>query len=389
MIFEFDRYIDGKPYPNCARHQARPYTPEWRQFSRHWPFSEPPGLIEWLQEDGIAWNQSGPRVYLIAVSFFDFGTNWFELISEERRRAMQRGELYLCFFYSEGDNPWRIRQHLEQQCRDHGVQERQLLLITANSASDRMPNSAWFADDELLFRRRNRRVTELLYHEEPRRYLFTALVRTHKWWRATVMADFWRRGWNELGYFSYNPDIAVGEPEEENPIQIDRWVGLRQATYDFLKHKFNADELDSDQHNDHHLCVPEHYTNSYLNVVIETHMDVDQSGGVFLTEKTFKPIKHAQPFVIFGAQHSLSRLRDLGYRTFDHVIDTQYDEVADTTERYECLMYTLDHMFSQGPTYMHALLQECQEDLLHNQRHFLAAKRDRLNTLLERLICTE
>ena len=389
MIFEFDRYIDGRPYPNLAQHQAVPYTPEWRQFSQHWPFSEPPGLIEWCQDEGVSWDQSGPRVYLVAVSFFDFSINWFALISEERRRAMQRGDLYLCFFYSEGDNPWRMREHLERQCREHGVQEQQLLLITANSASDRIPNSAWFADDELLFRKRNRRVTELLYHEEPRRYLFTALVRTHKWWRATVMADFWRRGWNELGYFSYNPDVAVGEPEDENPIQVDRWVGLRSATHDFLQHRFAADDLTESQHNDHHLCVAEHYTNSYLNVVIETHMDVDQSGGVFLTEKTFKPIKHAQPFVIFGAQHSLARLRDLGYRTFDHVIDTQYDDIADTTERYECLMYTLDHMFSHGPDYMHALLQECQEDVLHNQRHFLSSKRDRLNNLLERLICTK
>lgn len=387
MIFEFDRYIDGRPYPNCARHQARPYTPEWRQFSRHWPFSEPPGLIEYMQEEGIPWSETGPRVYLIAVSFFDFGVHWFEHIPQDRIRDMQQRNLYLCIFYSEGDDPARMRQHLERQCMDHGIDTTQLLLISANSAADNLPNSAWFADDELLYRKRNRRVTELLYHENSRRYLFTALVRTHKWWRATVMADFWRRGWADLGYFSYNPDISVGDTEDDNPIQVDRWVGLRQSTHDFLQYRFQADTLEPDQHNDHHLCVPEHYTNSYLNVVVETHMDVDQSDGVFLTEKTFKPVKHAQPFVIFGAQHSLARLRDLGYRTFDHAIDTQYDEIADTTERYECLMYTLDNMFSKGPKYMHALLETCQEDLVHNQLHFLASKRERLNNLLERLIC--
>ena len=389
MIFEFDRYSVDKPYPNLARHRAEAYTPEWRQFSHHWPFSEPPMLIEYMRDEGLDWRESGPRVYLIAVSFFDFSINWFALISEERRRAMQRGELYLCFFYSEGDNPWRMRQHLERQCREHGVQEQQLLLITANSAADNVPNSAWFPDDELLFRKRNRRITELLYHERPRSRLFTALVRTHKWWRATVMADFWRRDWHRLGYFSYNPEVAVGEPEEENPIEVDRWVGLRQATHDFLQHKFVADDLTEAQHNDHHLCVPEHYEDSYLNIVIETHMDVDQSGGVFLTEKTFKPIKHAQPFVIFGAAHSLARLRDLGYRTFDDVIDPSYDEIENTTDRYEAIMYQLDNMLSYGTPKMHQIYCACREDLIHNQRHFLASKQDRLNTLLGKLICKE
>jgi hypothetical protein len=387
MIFEFDEIIQGKPYPNLARHRAVPYTPEWRQFSRHWPFSEPSSLIEWCQDEGVAWNESGPRVYLVAVSFFDFSVNWFEHIKPSHIEDMRRGELYLCFFYSEGDNPWRMRQHLEQQCRDNGVPERQLLLITANSAADNIPNSAWFADDELLFRKRNRRVTELLYHERPRAKLFTALVRTHKWWRATVMADFWRRDWHNLGYFSYNPEVAVGEPEEENPIEVDRWVGLRQATHDFLSYKFIADDLTEAQHNDHHLCVPYHYDDSYLNIVIETHMDVDQSGGVFLTEKTFKPIKHAQPFVIFGAAHSLARLRDLGYRTFDDVIDPSYDSIENTSDRYEAIMYLLDNMFSYGTPKMHQIYCACREDLIHNQRHFLASKADRLNTLLGKLIC--
>lgn len=385
MMFEFDSIIDGRPYPNLARHKAVPFTPEWREFSRHWPFSEPPNIIEWCQDEGTEFERSGLRVYLVAVSFFDFGVDWFEIIPQHRLHDMQNGSLYLCFAYSEGDNPQRIRSHLEKQCNAAGVPVQQLLLISANSAADNTANSVWFADDELLFRKRNRRVTELRYHEQPRRRLFTALVRTHKWWRATVMADFWRRDWHRLGYFSYNPDISVGESMLDNPIEIDRWPGLRESIYDFVQKRFIADDFTPDQHNDHHLCVPQHFSDSYLNIVLETHMDVDQSNGVFLTEKTFKPIKHAQPFVIFGAQHSLARLRDLGYRTFDSVIDTHYDSIADTTERYECLMYMLDNMFSYGLPKMHDIYRCCREDLLHNQQHFLSSKKQRLENMLTRL----
>lgn len=385
MNFEFDTYRQNRPYPNLAVWQAQPYTAEWRRFSHHWPFSEPPSLIEYLEHEGISWNSTGPRAYLIAVSFFDFSINWFELIPSARIDDMRRGSLNLVFFYSEGDNPWIIREHLERQCMLHGISPRMLRLISANSAADRIPLSAWFADDELLFRRRNRHVQPMGYHENDRSKLFTALVRTHKWWRATIMADFWRRGWSNLGYFSYNPYINVGEDEDANPIEVDRWPGLRTATHEFLAKRFIADRLDPDQHNDHHLSVPEHFDDSYLNVVIETHMDVDQSDGVFLTEKTFKPIKNCQPFVIFGARHSLRRLRDLGYRTFDQVIDPSYDDIKNTSDRFESLMGLLADLLSKGPEGMHDMYVACRNDLLHNQQHFLASKAERLNTLLGKI----
>lgn len=111
-------------------------------------------------------------------------------------------------------------------------------------------------------------------------------------------------------------------------------------------------------------------------------MDADQSGGAFITEKTFKPIKNAQPFVIFGAAGSLARLRDLGYRTFDGVIDSRYDSVQDTTERYDCLMQMLHRLFASD---LHQIYRACVPDLLHNQRHFLSGKHQRLNTLLEQI----
>ena len=386
MIFEFDKFIGTRPYPNLAKHQAKPLTAEWRQFSQHWPFSEPPNLIEYFRDESVDHSNQRNKYYLISISFFDFSIDWFSLLPKSRILEMQQEKLHLMFFYSEGDNPVRMREHLLSQCKLHNVPAHMLIIISANSAADQLPGCAWFADDELLFRKRNRKVTALRYHENPRSKMFTSLVRTHKWWRATTMAEFWKRGWQPNGYFSYNTEVAVGEPEHENPIEVDCVNGLRSAMYDFLKNcPFKSDNLSSDQHNNHHLCVPEHYNNSYLNIVIETHMDVDQSNGVFLTEKTFKPIKHAQPFVIFGAAHSLARLRDLGYRVFDGVIDNSYDLIEDTTQRWIKLVDILDHMFSQGPDYMHQMLCCCQFDLLHNQQYFLSSKKDRLNNLLRKI----
>ena len=388
MILEFDRYINNRPYPNLARHSAEPLTPAWRQFSHYWPYSEPPSLVDYFNDEFINWKDHGSRWYLVAVSFFDFSINWFDLIPTHRKQEMQQQKLYLVFYYSEGDNPVLLRQHLEKQCTENQVPTQQLLLISANSAADQLEQSAWFVDDELLFRKRNRNVQSLQYHELPRQHLYTALVRTHKWWRATTMAEFWKRGWESNGFLSYNSTISVGESEGDNPIEVDLFEGLRSATYGFLKNcPFKSDNLTSDQHNDHHLCVPEHYVDAYLNVVLETHMDVDQSQGVFITEKTFKPIKHAQPFVIFGAANTLSRLQELGYKTFDNVIDNSYDQILDTTQRWAKLISILDNMFSKGHDHMHQIYCACKSDLLHNQQIFLSSKQDRLNTLIGKISC--
>jgi hypothetical protein len=115
--------------------------------------------------------------------------------------------------------------------------------------------------------------------------------------------------------------------------------------------------------------------------VLETHFDADGSGGAFLTEKTFKAIKHAQPFVIIGCAGSLATLRSLGYRTFDHVIDNSYDLEPNNTQRWLKVKHTLQQI--QADPHGHFL--RCWDDIEHNQQLFLANKSHRLNTLFTKL----
>jgi hypothetical protein len=221
------------------------------------------------------------------------------------------------------------------------------------------------------------------YHERLRDKKFTALVRTHKWWRATTMARFWSKGLHEHSYFSYNNKLSVGDKESDNPIEIDSFENLRADTYAFMEAcPFAADSLTADQHNLYATTVPEHFANSYLNVVIETHMDVDQSGGVFLTEKTFKPIKNCQPFVIIGAAGSIAQLKNMGYKTFDHVIDHSYDSIENTTERWNRACSVIENLCEQN---LADIYKSCRDDLLWNQQLFLGDKQYRLNILLEKI----
>jgi hypothetical protein len=389
VTFCFDRIVDDKPYPNLAQWDARPYTAEWRKFSVHWPYSEPVHFLEYLDKEGIEyniveWTQANQNtLYPISLSYFDFGINWVELLPTFIREKLRARSLTVWFFYSEGDNPLRIKQHLDNQFSGYGIDPKQIKFTSANSSANNLENFSHFVDDECLFHLRNTS-TAVDYHERQRSKKFTALVRTGKWWRATTMARFWSQGFHKQGYFSYNKDLSVNDHENDNPIEIDSFDNLRSNTYKFLENcPFVADNLNSDQHNLYATTVAKHFEDSYLNVVLETHLDVDQSNGAFLTEKTFKPIKNSQLFVIFGGSGSIKQLRIMGYRTFDHVIDHGYDDIKNNTQRWNLACQEFERLMQ---TDLHSLYQQCQNDLEHNQQLFLSSKTDRLNTLIKKLI---
>jgi len=54
--------------------------------------------------------------------------------------------------------------------------------------------------------------------------------------------------------------------------------------------------------------------------------------GMFITEKTFRPIAMGHPFIILGQVGILKKLQNYGFRT--DFIDTSYDDIADHKKRF-------------------------------------------------------
>ena len=382
VIFCADKFVGSKPYPNCATWEAEPFTPEWKQFSVNSPFSEPVHFYEYLDQESIEYQvlqtQDAPigSIYPISISFFDFDINWFDIIPGSVLKLVVENHIKIWFLYSEGDNPFRIQKTILAQAARAGIPSENIHFTTANTKSHDLTGFSYICDDELLYRLRNESLaTE--YHELPRSKNFTALVRTHKNWRANTMARLWTKGLHERGYFGYNSKLNAGDTPEDNPVEIDSFGSLKHHTEFFLKLcPFHADLLTSDQHNLYHHTVEAHHDDAYVNFVIETHLDADQSGGVFLTEKTFKPIKHCQPFIIVGACGSIQQLRNMGYRTFDHVIDHSYDTIEDNTKRWNAVCIEMERIAKCKK--IHKLYTDCQEDLIHNQKLFLNSKKETL-----------
>ena len=319
---------------------------------------------------------------MVALGFFDFSIDYIQLLPVRVRELCQDGKLRVLFYYHEGDNPSRQKLVLDRQCQSAGLDPDCYRFVTGNTAVAELEQFRHFADHELFYYKANHRQPALAWHDHERSRTFTLLNRTHKWWRATVTSDLLRRGVLDRSYWSYGIEDCGDQPTD-NPIEVDLMPGLAQEIQRFLAAApYRCDDLDSTQHNRHHNLVPEHFTDSYFHIVTETHFDADGSGGTFLTEKTFKPIKHAQPFVLIAPPGSLSLLRDLGYRVFDSVLDNSYDTIVHNTDRWCAVRDLLISIHDQDPR---ALFRACRDDVLHNQEHFLKSKHDRLVNLKQSL----
>jgi len=387
--FVADRTIKGKIYPALARHQGRPYTQSWREFGQHWPYTIPLRLEEYCQVHGAKINihelqSSLPEntFYPIGIGFFDFEIDYFELMGSAVRNRLKQHQLRVLFLYHEGDNPQRIKSRLDSLVQQHALPKNCYVFVSSNSAAENLENFVYFVDFELWYHARNREAP-LPIHTRPRSKDFTVLSRLHKWWRATIMADLKKNNLLENSYWSYCEKPTDQDSTCDNPLEIDSISQLRWSLEKFVSQTpYFSDDLTQDQRNDHGITVFKYHVDSYCNIVLESQFDVDQSGGAFITEKTFKPIKHGQLFFVAGGAGSLQQLRDLGYRVFDDVLDNTYDLEPNHTHRWIKLCEAIKQAHSQG---LDSLYKQCQADLDHNQRLFATSKLDRLNNLHQKI----
>jgi hypothetical protein len=294
--------------------------------------------------------------------------------------------LRILFYYHEGESPKKILVRLDHLCRQAGLTADVYRLVSGNTVAATLERCCYFNDHELLYYMRNRAIPakppEFLKTGVPMKESFLLLSRLHKWWRATVVTDLQRQGLLRSAVWSYNTAITAGDRAEDCPVDLDL-LDIRSDIDLFLsKGPYRCDDLDAAAHNDHGQHVQSHYDATACSIVLETLFATEYNRGTFLTEKTWKCIKHGHPFVLFAPPGSLAELRRMGYRTFDSVLDNSYDTLDNPTQRYLSAVRSIHKLSQWNPE---QLYNACVPDLAHNQQVFLATKWDRLNSLYERL----
>jgi hypothetical protein len=323
----------------------------------------------------------------MVLSWFDFGRDYMSLISPAALARIKAKEMLLVFTYHEGDHPGRIRDRLDALCVDHGIDTEMVWLISGNTTADKHHHCVYWSELEFMYWRTVDRGTGAKYHLNSRSRAYTGLCRIDKLWRKVFMSDLWSNGLHKHGYFSYTQHLLGGEDNYYECALRNSYLAECQPRVDqFISAgPFLVDELDTRAHNTYDQNMTDLYTDSYFNIVLETMIDIDDSGGQFVTEKTFKPIFNNQFFVAMSSADHLRHLRDLGYQTFGRCIDESYDSNTNNQDRFEAVLNLTKSLIRSGQDSLHQLYLDLAPEIQHNAQVFQAGMAHRLRVVVDRI----
>lgn len=123
---------------------------------------------------------------------------------------------------------------------------------------------------------------------------------------------------------------------------------------------------------------PEQYINTYFSLVTETVHTYPYS---FRTEKIWKPISMAHPWICVANRGFYRDMRNLGFQTFDKLINEDFDMIDDNQQRLEKVSQIVKEICEQGPS---AFLSAAKDICKYNQQHMLAIREPIQKTFPER-----
>lgn len=91
--------------------------------------------------------------------------------------------------------------------------------------------------------------------------------------------------------------------------------------------------------------------------------------ALFISEKTYKPLRLGLPFLIYGGPYLLAHLRNLGFRTFHPLIDESYDREPDDAVRLRLFLMELDRIGRLTPGQVQQLCLDLIPVVSHNRAH--------------------
>ena len=111
------------------------------------------------------------------------------------------------------------------------------------------------------------------------------------------------------------------------------------------------------------IINPRAYTDTAFSVVTETIFDYAYT---FRTEKIWKPMIMAHPFVVAANAGYYRDLHRAGFRTFGHLIDESFDSITDPQDRIEAVAEVISGIVTNGAA---SFLAASEDICKYNQQH--------------------
>ena len=168
---------------------------------------------------------------------------------------------------------------------------------------------------------------------------------------------------NQLGVFKkMNPDITL-----EKAAQIEKLIPYQLDTHALERNQLSGFTTDNNK--------KEFYLDSYIHLTSETLFEFGDGNNPFFSEKTFRPIQNLQPFIFVGEPYSLRLLHQLGFKTFDPVINESYDLEIDPAKRMKMIENEIIRLNAMPMKQLHELYFSLVNICIYNQNHFKTFER--------------
>jgi hypothetical protein len=156
----------------------------------------------------------------------------------------------------------------------------------------------------------------------------------------------------------------IGQPHE---------IKLLPEQYEYVTYRDRINDLESDKQfvkydlfnnewGDIYINA-DAYIDTYFSVVTETVFDYPYS---FRTEKIWKPIAMAHPWIAVANCGYYRDMHNLGFKSFGHVIDESFDSIENSQKRIERIAQVTQDLCQQN---LADFLKECYNVCKYNQQH--------------------
>jgi hypothetical protein len=148
----------------------------------------------------------------------------------------------------------------------------------------------------------------------------------------------------------------------EVPLFFEREPLLKEK-FDLLPDKVIADREDIENTNGYEHENENLFLDSYISIVTETSFYIDND---FISEKIWKPLYQFHPFIVVGRPHLLKYLKEIGFKTFDWLLDETYDTIEDDVLRMEAIIKQIKKLNELSLDEIQLIIHQNFDKLEHN-----------------------
>lgn len=153
--------------------------------------------------------------------------------------------------------------------------------------------------------------------------------------------------------------IPYDLPMLNNP--LDKWSGITEKSIMLA---------------DFHILIESHYEafKNYEND--EPDYGVEEFSPGFATEKAYKVINCARPFIAYTTPYFMKEMRSAGFKTFSPFIDESYDLEENNIKRREMIIAELKRINNLNSIDYNNLKENCAKICEHNKNELLRQNRE-------------